>query len=284
MKVKPDCYPCILKQSLEVARVATENDWLHRRCLQAVLEQLSRLDPSLSPAEALSQTIRVAVKTLGAPDPFAHSREQLSTHFQELLPEISQAIADSEQPLITAALASAAANHIDALIFPRVKLRESLVSDVRKAFEAGFAWSQEQRFVDAVKRAKTVLVALDNAGEVLFDLLLVNELKKHDCEVRLLVKSPGLLHDVTRADLPDSSALPIIESGTQHIGTHRAFCSAEVDHAIEEADLVIAKGSANYETLTAHDAELVFLFRVKCQVVAKDLARKVGDVVMVFAD
>jgi damage-control phosphatase, subfamily I len=278
LTVQSDCLPCILTQILRVSRAATDNEWLHRRAIKAVLEELQDTDFSTSPAELLSQAVQTALKTLGSTDPMAGQRESLQLEIKPIVDHFRELIG-AEASLTVALTAAAAANLID-----QRALNSFDLLAIKKCYEAGFARGQNRlkRLIEVIEKSRQIVYLLDNAGEAEVDRLLVDQLVKRGKKVTLVVKSPGLLHDVTAQDV--KTGHPIIETGSSLMGALPVLCSAEFSDKVASADLVIAKGSANYETLPPEGRPTAYLLATKCKVVARSLGIKKGQLAMIFAD
>ena len=280
MKVQPDCLSCILKQTLRVSRAATDNEWLHRRASKAVLQELGDCDFSTSPAELLSNSVATALKTLGAQDPMAKQRAKLRRELNDLVEEFRETIA-AEASLEVAIKAAAAANLVDQRALNNVEL----LTGIRTLFE-GISGKCEKRIaklIHALEDARQILYLLDNAGEAEIDLLLVEQLIKRGKSVTVVVKSPGLLHDVTRGDIETEAR--VIETGSTLMGSLPVLCSKEFSSALSDADLILSKGASNYETLgIPADKAIAHMLVAKCGVLARALGIKKGQVAMIFAD
>jgi len=138
-------------------------------------------------------------------------------------------------------------------------------------------------------RARALLYVADNAGEIAFDRLLMEEIQREfpGIEVAVAVKSGPAMNDALREDaeevrLPEIAR--VIETGAACLGVPRAYSSPAFLAALQAADIVIAKGHANYETLDEEDhPALYFLLTTKCESVARAIGAGVGESVMVRA-
>jgi len=129
-------------------------------------------------------------------------------------------------------------------------------------------------------RAKQILFLADNAGETVFDRVLIEILGR---PVTFVVKSGPILNDATRSEALASGldeVATIIESGSDAPGTVLDLCSSDLRQRFADADLIIAKGQANYETLSEKTGPVFFLLQIKCQVVARDLGLPVKSAVL----
>ncbi|MBN2472223.1 MAG: DUF89 family protein, partial [Anaerolineae bacterium] len=130
--------------------------------------------------------------------------------------------------------------------------------------------------------AQNVLILGDNAGEIVFDLPLAELLSRH-ARVLYAVKAGPTANDVTREDAEQVGMerfATVIDNGTNIMGTPLARCSAAFLEAFHRADVILSKGQGNYETLSDTDANVYFIVKAKCAVVARILGVKIGDVVL----
>ncbi len=121
----------------------------------------------------------------------------------------------------------------------------------------------------AAARAGRILYLADNAGEIVFDRLLVEALAPQ--RVTLAVRGTPVLNDATAADARAvglTEICEVIDNGSDAPGTVLEDCSREFRQRFSTADLIIAKGQGNFETLSEAPGNIFFLFKVKCPVIA----------------
>ncbi|HEC92753.1 MAG TPA: DUF89 family protein, partial [Candidatus Atribacteria bacterium] len=125
----------------------------------------------------------------------------------------------------------------------------------------------------------------DNAGEVVFDRLLIEELVEElGKEVIYVVRGKPIINDALIEDAlfcGINKVAKITSSGSDAPGTILQHCSLEFIKLYQDADLIISKGQGNYESLSEEDRPIFFLFKAKCPVIARDVGCNVGDMVLV---
>jgi len=132
----------------------------------------------------------------------------------------------------------------------------------------------------ALDTADRVLYLADNAGETVFDRVLIEALP---LPVTYVVKGGPTLNDATREDALAAgleTCATIIDNGADAPGTILELCSEEFRQIYAAAPLIIAKGQANYETLSTAGPHVFCLLQVKCAVIGRDLGVGVGGVVV----
>jgi len=279
MKIYNDCIPCLVRQSLDAARLAGNDERMHQRVLKATLNRLTEMDLDQSPpimAEYIQQTIR---QVTGEADPYNALKKKYNGFALELYPELKKKVADSATPLETALRLSIAGNIIDFGALSTLDnatvmetLNDALTQDVHGDLGA---------LVHAMGKARSILWLADNAGEIVCDRLVLELLNKS--QVIFAVRGAPVINDATREDADEtgiSQMVTVIDNGTAIPGTVLERCSGEFMKAYNNADLIISKGQGNYETLPHDDDRIYFLFKAKCPVVAQKAECVVGDIVV----
>jgi damage-control phosphatase, subfamily I len=126
-----------------------------------------------------------------------------------------------------------------------------------------------QALAAAAARAQNILYLADNAGETVFDRLLLSRLPRG--RVTIAVRGRAILNDATLAEAREAGLGafgPLVENGAAVPGTHLPACSPEFVERFRAADLVISKGQGSFESLWEETAPAFFLFRVKCPIAA----------------
>ncbi len=136
-------------------------------------------------------------------------------------------------------------------------------------------------FRQAVDRAADILYIADNAGEIVFDKLVLEMLPRE--RVTVAVRGKPVLNDATIEDAEEvgiSDLVDVIDTGSDAPGILLEDCSRPFKEAFEKADLVLAKGQGNLESLLEGPREVYFLLKVKCDLVARQLGCRAGDLVL----
>jgi len=277
LEAKPDCIPCALRQALSAARRVSSDEWLHAKVLKRVMSEMAHADLSRSPAEVTFEALRIASKLLGGTDAFAEDKRRHNDLVKALLPDLRRRIAESSDSLALAARLAIAGNIMDLGVAARADAR----AEIERAVDSRLAVDDLGAFREAARSAKTVLYLLDNAGEAVLDLLLIEQFRRKD--VTCLVRSSPVLNDVTEADAVEAGlgeVAAIRSPGAAMLGFVPSLADPEIRDLFAGADLVIAKGQANLETLFGVEREVFFFLRAKCPVVAAALGVKEGDAVL----
>ncbi len=243
-----------------------------KRIFQCALE----FDPHLSPPEMAMHIHRIIRAECGKEDPYLEMKKQSIAEVSRQEKHIRERIGASENPFRTAVRFALVGNVLDFAIFDwnPEQLNEQLEAALHKPLDE----AAMTRLENAAKSAKKVLFLGDNAGESVFDKLLIEQL--HGKEVVYAVRGGPAINDVTLSDAIASGLDKVAvlrSSGLDAPGTLLDQVSEEFRKDFDSADLVIAKGQGNYESLNECGRKIFFLTQIKCPVVAHDLKGRVGD-------
>ena len=279
MRTSLDCIPCLVRQALDAIRLITPDETLHRSILRTVLGWSSEIDLAQPPI-ILAQRIHRYIRELtGANDPYHAAKLRLNNLALKLLPEYSAKITASDDPLMLAAQLAIAGNVIDMGVKSAVT-----EDDIRQSLEeclSGPVLGMQREFKDAAAKANSILYLADNAGEIVFDRLLIEQLSP--TRVILAVRGTPVLNDATQNDafaIGMNYLVRIIDNGSDAPGTLLSDCRPDFIKCFDEAELIIAKGQGNYESLSDIERPIFFLFKAKCPVIAGHAGYPVGSYIL----
>jgi uncharacterized protein with ATP-grasp and redox domains len=276
MKTYLDCYACFVRQALEAARMAGADDSQQKTVLDSVLDLLRHIDPASTPPEIGDRVHRIVRQEVGNGDPYRVAKEASTRDALALYPRMKALLTEAQDPLETAIRLSIAGNIID---FGPVR-EYDLLDVVERVLAQPFAVDHGAALREALARVDHVLYLADNAGETVFDRLLIEVL---NVPVLYAVKGGPTLNDATREDALAAGldqVAEVVSNGSDAPGTILDRCSKEFRKLYDEAELVIAKGQANYETLSAEGPRVFFLLQTKCPVIARDVGVPTGSIVL----
>lgn len=277
MRTYLDCYPCFLRQALTAARMADATADVEWRALHHVLGLLHDVPDGATPPLLAGQVHHLVREEVGHGDPYAEVKASTTAAALALYPRLTELVASSADPFETAVRVAIAGNVIDLGVSDDVP---DLWETVERVLAAPFAIDDLEALRGAVATGDHVLYLADNAGETVFDRVLVEAL---DVPVVYAVKGGPVLNDATTADARAAGlhgCATVVDTGSDTPGTTPALCSQEFRAAFVAAPVVIAKGQANYETLSDADPRVFCLLQVKCPVIARDAGVPVGSVVV----
>ncbi len=282
MKVHLDCFPCFLKQTLIAVRLGTKDELLQTEVLKGILNEIEAVDMSQPPAYSTTFLHRKIRQLLGK-DPFKDIKSEYNQIALKLYPELKKTVDKSVDPLWTAARLAIAGNVIDFGIFTSV----DIIGTIDRALHNPITVDEYKAFKNATDKNSEILYLLDNAGEILFDRILIEVLTERGKKVTAVVKGEAVLNDSTIEDAEDvglTNVCEVIDNGSDCVGTILEWTSPEFNEIFSHAALIISKGQGNFETLwrTSHAAgkEIFFLFQSKCDVVSKELGISKGSMLL----
>ncbi|MGD9056821.1 MAG: ARMT1-like domain-containing protein [Desulfobacterales bacterium] len=279
MKTHHDCIPCFVRQTLETIKLTTDDASLHEKALREILAILSRMDFNKAPVIMGRQIQHLIQRLSGNTDPYRALKQQYNQMALDLYPRLKDQVSSAGNAFETAARLALAGNVID---FGIGRMLES--SQIAATIELALSANLEgniQSLERAARKARSILYLGDNCGEIVFDRLFIEQLIPD--RVTYVVRSAPIINDVTMDDarftgMTDQTR--VIDSGSDAPGTLLPECSPEFKAAFENADLIIAKGQGNYETLHASDRPIVFMLNVKCPAVARHIGQEIGSYVI----
>jgi len=279
MKTSLDCTPCIVRQALDAAKMVSTDPSVRERIVREVLHWASEMNFD-EPPPFLGQRIHRRLREItGVKDPYRTAKDHLNRMAMDLLPDLKSEVESAEDPLMAAVRLAIAGNVIDMGVNGNIT-ESDVRQSVRDALLEPIAgeWND---FRQAADRARTILYLADNAGEIVFDRLLIEQLSPP--RVTLAVRGSPVINDATVADARAvglSEIVQIIDNGSDAPGTILEDCSQDFVRRFAEADLILAKGQGNFETLSDEPRNIFFLFKVKCPVIAAHLGLPVGSHVL----
>jgi hypothetical protein len=130
--------------------------------------------------------------------------------------------------------------------------------------------------IKKIKEAESIVIAADNAGECLFDVLLIKAIKKiTDASLTYLVNTGQILNDITFKEAKKLGFDKFVEVRE----THDDKGGVPV-RLVEGYDLVISKGQANYCALSEHELNIGYLINLKCRLIAQDIGVPVKSTIV----
>jgi len=279
MRTYLDCIPCFFKQALKAARLVGANEDVQKKILDRLAAEIPNFPLSSSPPEMGRVVYRLVSEITGEEDPFKKIKDEYNRMSLNIYPDLKNKVARSRDRLLTAIRLAVAGNIIDFGVDRSFVLEE----EIQNVFEKDFAVFDYQEFKEALKSTKQILYLADNAGEVVFDRVLIEELNR---EVIYVVRDKPAINDALMEDAKfcgiDKIAR-VISNGSDAPGTILDLCSGEFLNIYKKAKLIISKGQGNFEGLAGKDkAPIFFLFEVKCPVIANAIGRKVDDIVLKY--
>ena len=276
MKSYLDCIPCFFQQALRAGRIATDDEQTLKQLLDELGKKLHQISLDSTPPETGRLIYRMVREITGNPDPFRELKHKSTREALVLYPSLKRTIEKSDDSLLTAIRIAIAGNVIDF----GASATFDIETAIEEALENDFAICDYSAFKDTLAKAEKILYIGDNAGETVFDRLLIEQMNK---PVTYIVRETPVINDATAEDAVQAGLdkiATIVSSGTDAPGTIPETCSPEFREMLDSAEFVLAKGQGNYEGLSEENRSIFFLLKAKCRIIANDLGVTVDDIVL----
>lgn len=281
MNITLDCLPCFVRHTIEVMRSFAVEPGLADAMVRDVIRQMAEVDFALTPPEFAAEVHAMIRTRLGIADPYLQIKRDANRFAARLMPELEKRLEKSADRLRQALLYSIAGNIIDSGV-SAVTPDSEVIQSIEMAENQSPAIDHSERLLRELRRAEKIVILGDNAGEIYFDRLLLQELKKDN--VTYIVKGSPILNDALHEDAIEAGIdkfARVLDTGVAIPGTVLRKCPPAVRQAIQAADVIVSKGQANFETMgECADPRVFFTLRAKCHVIAREIGVPQGSFVI----
>jgi damage-control phosphatase, subfamily I len=271
LNIWPDCIPCILKMSLDVARLSLKDE----EDLKAFVSDVLAMPPmrgekwNISPPEIIRDIWGKIVGITNDPDPLREMKAEQNRKALRIYEQARDHARKSADPFLASLRFVIAANAMDVMVGVGR-------SELSAAFETGrmaITVAGAEQLRKRLDEANRIVYLTDNCGEVVFDRLFLEVLgERWRRNITVVVRGLPILNDATMLEARSvglDQVAPVIENGitTPYPGTRLDLVSARVRDLLLKADLIISKGGGNLESLTEEidlKGKTAFLFQGKC--------------------
>ncbi len=271
MKTHPRCAPCLLSRVQFEAELSTRDVALQKKAVLAGIEVLRKYLADGAPANHLSTKIhREAYRVLGNKDPYEAKKKQSNAAALKLLPNARDFVHEKDS-FRRAVLVSIVGNSFDFGVLGFDTDEEIMEEKILAQFKRGLDVDDTEKMRSMLEN---VVYLVDNCGEIIFDTLLFEEIRKLGGRITLVVRGAPILNDVTMKEVRelglDRKVDRVLTTGSNAIGVCLQEAPPELVEALRGATLIISKGMANYETMSEYDFRpIAYLLKTKCESVAE---------------
>jgi len=281
MRCFVDCVHCYLKQAVTCMTIAGIDEEGQYPILFELMDDIKIMDSKRTPAENSTELLLKIYKLINNDDPYLEAKKKSNLLALELYPVLKDYLKGSKNRLNDALKISVSGNVIDLGINRSFDIDASL----KHSLNVGFSKDDFSAFVKKLDQENNVVIVGDNAGEIVFDKLLVEELSSMGKRVTYIVKGGPVLNDATMEDAIQvgmDNIARVVTTGSNYLGAPLHKVSKEVKKLLKESGLVISKGQANFESLEHEEmakGKVFFLLKIKCECVGTVANASFGDVV-----
>ena len=275
MQFDAHCIECMVRRHFELVQPKNDGEKADLY-LRDVMRIMLDAPKNVSAPYLTYQCSQAYAKYWPGDDPYAKLKKDSNDMILELLPQIRPMVEQAEDPLSLAMKFSRTGNFLDFGILTPEVAHKALWESVEKTPAMELDAKIYSHLLEDLSHAKQLLILGDNAGEIVFDILLVEQLQKQypELEVLYCVRGKNALNDATREDaayVGMDKLVRIIDNGTGISGTELDYISDELKQVLSTADVILSKGSGNLESLAGCGMNIYYIFMCKCQRVAKIL-------------
>jgi len=283
MEISPRCPACLLNRVYLESKMATEDEEKIFNAVRVSIEILNEEYPKRKiNAHIATKMHRKVYEVLGVEDPYKAVKDKANQVALKFLKLINEFVKKQEDVFKASAIASIIANTFDYGVMGHRVAEDDFMIFFEKQYSRGLA-IDDLNEIRALCKGKVVYLT-DNAGEIVVDTIFMREIKKLCKELTVVVRGKPIISDATIEDAKlagvDKIADNLLTNGMGAIGIIEEELPKVTLEKLEEADVIIAKGMANYESLSnARFKPIAFLLTAKCEPVARDIGVEVGDMV-----
>lgn len=272
MLLQPDCIPCILKMSISLIRKLSLEETLVKKLTADILKipALRGRQWNITSPEVVEQVMQKIVAATGNSDPFSSEKSYLNTALLSRYGFFQNLLDQSDDPLNTAVKLAIFGNAIDVMV-PKGASR--FENNIMEKLDAPLPNEVFSTFKEKLDSSKLLLYIGDNAGEIVLDKLLIETIRqRYDLDVVFVVRSIPTLNDATMNEsmaVGMDKVTRVIENGIDGPlpGTIVNRCSNELKDLFERAELIVAKGGGNFDSLSEEKKymhKITFMLLSKC--------------------
>jgi hypothetical protein len=279
MKIQTECLPCLLKRMLFETELKITDKKRQTQALRTACSLLAQLyDPEVCSASIATQVHQAVYDALGDKDPYKILKQQSNAIATTLVPKVESLIKTSRDPLKTSMVCAIIGNILDFGIDGSSAHPQMLQDVFDRLYVEGLGHDDYEALKKHIKQATRLVLFTDNCGEIVFDKILCRELKNFNSRlhVTVVVRGEPILSDATMQDAQEINLQEVVDelltTGCFAVGVDFTKLPSKVKQALDHADLIIAKGMANYESFSETSYRpIAYLLRTKCNAIARSM-------------
>lgn len=271
MRIRIECFRCIAQQIVDIVEKHITDQNKQYEVVQFFFSLVGKLPREITPPQVAGVFFDHLRVKYGLYDPYNQQKQQSNIWVKQHLDQVRQHIRGSANSLKTALLYAAIGNIIDYGIPVDFDIQDTLTLNPNQTFTVDYS----TRLINDLSSAKTVVLIGDNAGEIGFDYLLLEEIQRnYSLKLYYLVRGGPILNDATEEDaqfFEIDRIATVLNTGSTVPGVIVADLPSAVNRIFQQSSVVIAKGQGNFETLSDCSRVIYFLLTTKCSVVSNHI-------------
>jgi uncharacterized protein with ATP-grasp and redox domains len=279
MRTSYECIPCLLQSIIRLFKNNLIKEDKREIIIKKILEDLAKESLDCSPPAIAQKMYGIIKKETENEDPYKAIKRKYNKLCLGIYEKLKNKVKNNKKPMYEALKLSIVGNIID--FGPNHSF--SLIEKVAELENINLRVDDSKNLFNDIKNARSILFLGDNAGEIVFDRLFLETINHPN--VIYAVRGMPILNDSTKEDASVcgmNKLVKVIDTGTDFPGIDLEQSSSEIKNVYKDADLIIAKGHGNYESLCeVINKKIYFLLIAKCDLVAKQLGVKKDDIVAV---
>lgn len=282
MNITQDCVHCITGQIDKAVKLLNLDEQHAKTIQEEVLKRSANFSFEHTPPYVARDVYEYLAEQTHCSDPLEHLKQESIQKALEFVPFIEKKIRQEEDKLFTAIKAAVAGNVIDF----GAKEQFCLEEEINKVFHTQFAIDDYKKLAQQIEKKNTILILADNAGENVFDKILIKIIKRLYPHKTITYATRGkpIINDITTKEalqIGIDKFATVVSTGVDTPGLELSRATTQFRNMFEKAELIISKGMGNFECLeTLKDKRIFFVFKVKCNVVANAIGKEIGDIIL----
>lgn len=272
IRLNPECIPCLLEKQLERFPKEINND-TKIEYMQKILQVIGNASKSMSAPMIMGEITRIQREMFGEGMDYSEIKKYFNQLMMNKIPMVQKEVESADDPLKRAIQFAIVGNFIDFGAMKSVD-EEKLEEFLQGAKNIELDPAEYEALKRDIQNAKKITFLTDNCGEIVMDKLLIQVLMKMnpDADFKVLVRGAPVQNDATMEDALQvglHEVTNVYGNGTAIAGTCLEYLSEEAKEIIDEADVILAKGQGNFETMQMCGLNVYYIFMCKCEMFAR---------------
>lgn len=282
MKIKDKCLPCLVNQVIKVSDITNAEN--REELYKKVFAYLSNMDYNKTNPEVTGETFSILKSHIGNNDPYYNIRRYYNELLLSMTEKFEEIIENSNDTFLESMKYAVLGNIIDFNPIHNSSM-EDIMKFFKKSNELKFSINHMEHLISDLHNSKSLLYLGDNCGEICLDKIFIKKIKEKypNLNIYFGVRGEPVVNDSIEEDayfVKIDKYAKVISNGDNSLGTVIERTSDEFKKVYNNADVIIAKGQANYECLSEHNEKnIYFMLMTKCEVIADDIGVPVKSLI-----